>query len=132
MHQIDKSFPGVHAIENVSMKLHNGEVLGLVGENGAGKSTLIKVLGGAHLPDSGKIFIEGKPVDIPSPTAAQQVGISIIYQEFNLIPDLTVRENIFLGREKTRMGFVRASEEQRATIKLFQKIGREESKDPDE
>ena len=105
------------------MKLHHGEVLGLVGENGAGKSTLIKVLGGAHLPDSGKILIEGKSVEIPSPTAAQQFGVSIIYQEFNLIPDLTVRENIFLGREKTRMGFVRASDEQQATLKLFEKIG---------
>jgi len=123
MHQINKSFPGVHAIKNVSMKLHHGEVLGLVGENGAGKSTLIKVLGGAHLPDSGRILIEGQPIDILSPTAAQQVGVSIIYQEFNLIPDLTVRENIFLGREKTRMGFVRASEEQRATLDLFDKIG---------
>jgi ABC-type sugar transport system ATPase subunit len=123
MRQIDKSFPGVHAIENVSMKLHHGEVLGLVGENGAGKSTLIKVLGGAHLPDSGNILIEGTSVDIISPTVAQQAGISIIYQEFNLIPDLTVRENIFLGREKTRMGFVRSSQEQRVTHELFDKIG---------
>ncbi len=104
MRQIDKSFPGVHALKNVSMKLRRGEVLGLVGENGAGKSTLIKVLGGAHLPDTGKILIEGRQFHIPSPTAAQQAGVSIIYQEFNLIPGLTVRENIFLGREKTRMG----------------------------
>ena len=81
MHQIDKSFPGVHALKNVSMKLHRGEVLGLVGENGAGKSTLIKVLGGAHLQDAGKILIEGRIAHIPSPTAAQQAGISIIYQE---------------------------------------------------
>ena len=129
MCQIDKSFPGVHAIKNVSMKLHHGEVMGLVGENGAGKSTLIKILGGAHLPDSGRVLIEGQSVHILSPTAAQQAGISIIYQEFNLIPDLTVRENIFLGREKTRMGFVRASEEQRATLELFEKIGI--SVDPD-
>ncbi|UCE48396.1 MAG: sugar ABC transporter ATP-binding protein, partial [Phycisphaerales bacterium] len=105
------------------MKLHRGEVLGLVGENGAGKSTLIKVLGGAHLPDSGRILIEGQSIHILSPTAAQQAGVSIIYQEFNLIPDLTVRENIFLGREKTRMGFVRATEEQQATLELFDKIG---------
>ncbi|UCE46521.1 MAG: sugar ABC transporter ATP-binding protein, partial [Phycisphaerales bacterium] len=123
MRQIHKSFPGVHALENVSMKLHRSEVLGLVGENGAGKSTLIKVLGGAHLPDSGRILIEGRSVHILSPTVAQQAGVSIIYQEFNLIPDLTVRENIFLGREKTRMGFVRATEEQRATLELFEKIG---------
>jgi len=123
MRRIDKSFPGVHALKNVSMKLHRGEVLGLVGENGAGKSTLIKVLGGAHLPDAGRILIEGRPVQIPSPTAAQQAGVSIIYQEFNLIPELTVRENIFLGREKTRMGFVRAAEEHRKTVRLFRKIG---------
>ena len=123
MRHIDKSFPGVHALKNVSMKLHRGEVLGLVGENGAGKSTLIKVLGGAHPPDGGEILIEGQPVNIPSPTAAQQAGISIIYQEFNLIPDLTVRENIFLGREKTRMGLVRAAEEHQKTLQLFRKIG---------
>jgi len=123
MRQIDKSFPGVHALKNVSMKLRSGEVLGLVGENGAGKSTLIKVLGGAHLPDSGSILIEGQSFHILSPTAAQQAGVSIIYQEFNLIPELTVRENIFLGREKTRMGFVRAGEEHRKTLQLFSKIG---------
>jgi len=123
MRGIDKTFPGVHALKDVSMKLRRGEVLGLVGENGAGKSTLIKVLGGAHLPDSGEVLIEGRPVHIPSPTASQQAGISIIYQEFNLIPDLTVRENIFLGRERTRMGFVRAAEEHRKTEQLFRKIG---------
>jgi len=123
MRQIDKSFPGVHALKNVSMKLNRGEVLGLVGENGAGKSTLIKVLGGAHPPDAGKILIEGRLAHIPSPTAAQQAGVSIIYQEFNLIPDLTVTENIFLGREKTRMGLVRASEEHQKTLQLFKKIG---------
>ena len=123
MRQINKSFPGVHALENVSIKLRRGEALGLVGENGAGKSTLIKILGGAHLPDSGRILVEGRSVSILSPTTAQQAGVSIIYQEFNLIPDLTVRENIFLGRERTRMGFVRAGEEQRATLKLFEKIG---------
>ena len=123
MRQIDKSFPGVHALKNVSMKLNRGEVLGLVGENGAGKSTLIKVLGGAHPPDAGKILIEGRLAHIPSPTAAQQAGVSIIYQEFNLIPDLSVTENIFLGREKTRMGLVRASEEHQKTLQLFKKIG---------
>ena len=123
MRHIDKSFPGVHALKNVSMKLHRGEVLGLVGENGAGKSTLIKVLGGAHLPDVGQILIEGQSVHIPTPTAAQQAGISIIYQEFNLIPELTVRENIFLGREKTRMGFIGAAQEHNKTMNLFRKIG---------
>jgi ribose transport system ATP-binding protein len=123
MRQIDKSFPGVQALKNVSLKLYRNEVLGLVGENGAGKSTLIKVLGGAHLQDAGQIFIDGKSVHITSPAAAQLTGISIIYQEFNLIPELTVRENIFLGREETRMGFVKAVEERRKTQDLFRKIG---------
>ncbi|UCG49300.1 MAG: sugar ABC transporter ATP-binding protein [Phycisphaerales bacterium] len=123
MREIDKSFPGVQALKNVSMELRRGEVLGLVGENGAGKSTLIKILGGAHLPDSGSIVIDGRPAEIVSPTAAHEAGVSIIYQEFNLVADLTVQENIFLGREETRMGFIRGGQEHRATLELFEKIG---------
>ena len=123
MQGIDKSFPGLQALSDVSLALRPGEVLGIVGENGAGKSTLIKVLGGAHLPDGGRILLEGKPVLFRSPSAAQQAGISIIYQEFNLIPDLTVRENIFLGREQTRWGFVRATREQQEAHQLFKKLG---------
>jgi len=123
MQGIDKSFPGVHALKDVSLELHRAEVLALVGENGAGKSTLIKVLGGAHLPDDGVILLDGQHVDMSTPTAAQQAGVSIIYQEFNLVPDLTVRENIFLGRERTKAGFVRMSEEHRDALKLFEKIG---------
>ena len=98
------------------------EVLALVGENGAGKSTLIKVLGGAHLPDRGQVFLNGRSAQITTPTAAQRSGVSIIYQEFNLIPDLTVRENIFLGRERTQWGFVKAAEENQQTRDLFDKI----------
>ncbi len=123
MRGIDKSFPGVHALKDVSLELHRAEVLALVGENGAGKSTLIKVLGGAHLPDGGEILLDGRRIHIPTPTAAQQAGVSIIYQEFNLVPDLTVRENIFLGRERTRGGFVRASDERRDALRLFERIG---------
>jgi ABC-type sugar transport system ATPase subunit len=123
MRGIDKSFPGVHALRDVSLELRRGEVLALVGENGAGKSTLIKVLGGAHLPDRGELLLEGHRVRIPTPTAAQRAGVAIIYQEFNLIPDLTVRENIFLGRERTRWGLVRAAEEQREALELFEKTG---------
>ena len=103
---IDKSFPGVHALKNVSLDLHEGEVLALLGENGAGKSTLIKVLGGVHRPDSGEIQIAGRRVNLSSPAASQAEGVAIIYQEFNLVPDLTVRENLFLGREETRRGLV--------------------------
>ena len=123
MRGIDKSFPGVRALKDVSLTLHRGEVLALVGENGAGKSTLIKVLGGAHLPDDGEIFLDGQHVHIVTPTAARQAGVSIIYQEFNLVPDLTVRENIFLGQEPTKAGFVRMSDERRDVVALFEKIG---------
>jgi ABC-type sugar transport system ATPase subunit len=123
MRCIDKSFPGVHALKSVSLELREGEVLGLVGENGAGKSTLIKVLGGAHPPDAGEILLAGQPIRIPTPTAAQRAGVAMIHQELNLIADLTVRENIFLGRERTRKGFVRASEERRGAQALFEKIG---------
>ncbi len=123
MRGIDKSFSGVHALNGVSLELRRSEVLALVGENGAGKSTLIKVLGGAHLPDEGQILLNGRHVHITRPTVAQRAGVSIIYQEFNLIPDLTVRENIFLGREQTQWGFVKVAEENRRTRELFRKIG---------
>jgi len=123
MSGIDKAFPGVQALRDVSLELRRGEVLALMGENGAGKSTLIKILGGAYHPDAGEILLDGQPRHITSPVAAQAAGISIIYQEFNLIPDLTVRENIFLGRERTRHGFIRAAEEHRGALRLFEKIG---------
>ena len=123
MRGIDKSFPGVHALQNVSLALQRGEVLALVGENGAGKSTLIKVLGGAHLPDDGEILLDGQHVQVATPTAARRAGVSVIYQEFNLVPDLTVRENIFLGQELTKSGFVRISDERRNVVALFEKMG---------
>ncbi len=123
MQAIDKSFPGVHALNRVSLELSKGEVLALVGENGAGKSTLIRILGGAHQPDRGEILLDGRRVHISSATIAQDAGISIIHQEFNLIPDLTVRENIFLGRERTRLGLIRAADEMRAAAALFERIG---------
>jgi ABC-type sugar transport system ATPase subunit len=123
MSGIDKSFPGVHALKEVSLDLHAGEVLALVGENGAGKSTLIKILGGAYQPDRGEVLLDGQPRHMSSPTVAQAAGVSIIYQEFNLIPDLSVRENIFPGRELVRYGFVQAAEEYREAERLFEKIG---------
>jgi ribose transport system ATP-binding protein len=123
MEGIHKTFPGVYALRNVSLDLHAGEVLALLGENGAGKSTLIKVLGGAHRPDEGSVFISGEPADLSSPAASQRAGVSIIYQEFNLVPDLTVRENIFLGRELTRGGLIDAGEEHRQAGELFKRIG---------
>ena len=98
-------------------------MLALVGENGAGKSTLIKVLGGAYPPDAGTICINGIDPHIHSPASAQNVGISIIYQEFNLVPELTVRENIFLGREKLRGRFIDVRQEQKRCLELFEMLG---------
>ena len=99
MDRITKDFPGVRALGGVTLEVRRGEVHALVGENGAGKSTLMKILAGAVLGDKGEIRIEGRPVEIASPHAAQELGVSMIYQEFNLVPHLTVAENIWLGRE---------------------------------
>ncbi|MGI6142156.1 MAG: ATP-binding cassette domain-containing protein, partial [Caldicoprobacterales bacterium] len=99
MKNISKSFPGVQALKNVSFDLKKGEVHALVGENGAGKSTLMKVLGGVHLADEGEIEINGVPVEITSPRDALDHNISVIHQEFNLVPTLNVYENVFLGKE---------------------------------
>jgi len=123
MRGISKSFPGVQALRGVDLELKAGEVLAVLGENGAGKSTLIKMLGGAHRPDSGTIYVAGEVVHFHQPQHAQRCGISIIYQEFNLVPGLSARENIFLGREKSRYGLVRAEEEARRARALFARLG---------
>ena len=106
MENISKSFPGVKALQNVSLSLRYGEVHALIGENGAGKSTLMKILSGLYQADEGRILWEGKELKIHSTRDSEQAGISIIYQELNLIPNLSVRENIFLGREKLTGGFL--------------------------
>lgn len=122
MRDISKSFPGVRALDNVQLTLQRGEVLALLGENGAGKSTLIKMLGGAHTPDSGTIEIGGEPVNLASPSAANTAGIGVIFQEFNLVPGLTVWENIFLGRERG-VGFVDRRCERARAQEIFEQIG---------
>ncbi|MCO6473849.1 MAG: sugar ABC transporter ATP-binding protein, partial [Melioribacteraceae bacterium] len=96
---ITRKFPGVVALNNVSLEVKTGKVHILLGENGAGKSTLVKILSGAYSKDSGEIFLNGNKVGIKNPKHAQDLGIGVIYQELNLIPHLTVAENIFLGRE---------------------------------
>ena len=99
MEGITISFPGVpNAVDHISLSVNKGEVHGLVGENGAGKSTLMKIMTGVYHADEGKIFIEGKPVKIDTPKKAHDLGISIIFQELNLCPHLSVADNIFIGR----------------------------------
>ena len=103
--RLTKSFPGVLAVDKVDFDVRAGEIHALVGENGAGKSTLIKVLGGVYLPDGGRILMDGREVVFASTHQSLENRISVIYQEFNLVPDLSVAENIFIGREpKTAMG----------------------------
>jgi ABC-type sugar transport system ATPase subunit len=107
LRDISKSFPGVRALDGINLGFFAGECHALVGENGAGKSTLMKVLAGAVLPDAGTIYLEGRQLHIDSPVRARQSGISMIYQELNLLPELTVAENIFLGREpRRRLGLI--------------------------
>jgi ribose transport system ATP-binding protein len=102
MRGVTKRYPGVLALDSVSFDLQSGEVHCLVGENGAGKSTLMKILSGAERKDAGEIRVDGKPVTISSPAQAQAVGISIIYPDFKLVPELSVAENILLGHEPCR------------------------------
>src|SRR5919202_4965727 len=97
--RVTKRFPGVLALDDVSFELLPGEGHALVGENGAGKSTLIKVITGVHTPDEGQILFKGEEVSFSTPRESQEAGISTIYQEINLIPLLSVAQNVFLGRE---------------------------------
>lgn len=107
MEQIDKSFPGVHALDHVDFDLYEGEVHVLLGENGAGKSTLVKILSGSIQRDSGRIYIQGEAVHDLNPERAQTLGIGMVYQELSLVPGLSVAENIFLGQlPRNRVGMV--------------------------
>jgi ribose transport system ATP-binding protein len=102
MRGISKTFPGVRALSDVSLAVHAGEVHMLLGQNGAGKSTLIKILYGAYQPDQGEFLFEGRPVRIQSPADARRLGIAVIFQEFSLVPHLSIAQNLFLGREPRR------------------------------
>lgn len=120
---LTKRFPGVLALDNVSLTVARGEVHGLLGENGAGKSTLIKMLSGAYHPDSGTITFEGRPVTIASPFESQQLGIVTIYQEFTLVPSLSIAENVFIGREHGRGGLISWGTMRRETRLLTDQLG---------
>ncbi|MDR2740152.1 MAG: sugar ABC transporter ATP-binding protein [Treponema sp.] len=124
MENIEKSFPGVHALNKVCFELLAGEVHALIGENGAGKSTLVKCLAGVYQKDSGTIEIRGKPVDIHNTREAQELGISIIHQELNMMKHLTAAQNIFIGREQNKKipFLVNDVEINRKAVELFRLI----------
>jgi ribose transport system ATP-binding protein len=124
MHGIVKEFPGVRALDGVDLEVRPGEVHCLLGQNGAGKSTLVKVLSGAHQPDSGEIFWhEQRATGLTSPTAALRLGIATIYQELDLVDGLSVAMNIFLGHERSVFGFSRRGEMNRAARELLGRLG---------
>ncbi len=126
MSGIVKAFPGVRALDGVDLDVVRGEVHCLLGQNGAGKSTLIKVLAGAHQPDEGQITWNGEPVRLHDPTAAMRLGIATIYQELDLVDDLTVAQNISLGREPSSIGFSRRRQERDTARALLARLGHPE------
>lgn len=122
---ISKSFPGVRALDNVHLEVRRGEVHALLGENGAGKSTLMKILSGAYTKDKGDILWEGKKVEIRQPKDAEKLGIGIIYQEFNLVPQLSISENVWLGREHFKnkaLSIIDWKEMHRRTKELLEEV----------
>ncbi|HEY3232341.1 MAG TPA: sugar ABC transporter ATP-binding protein [Roseiflexaceae bacterium] len=129
MRGISKRFGGIQALENVDFTLRRGEVMALVGENGAGKSTLIKILAGVYQGDSGQILMDGRPVEIRSPGDAQRLGVAVIYQEFNLTPNQTVAENVFLHAPQRRqgplgwLGIIDQRTRAAATLELMRQVG---------
>jgi ribose transport system ATP-binding protein len=123
MKNISKSYPGVQALEKIQFDLEPGEVHALVGENGAGKSTLMKILAGAEKRDSGAILIDGEPVNFETPAESKAHGVALIYQEFNLVPELTVAENIYLGIEAQRFGFINRKKLYQDAAAILQRIG---------
>ncbi len=124
MEGIRKSFNRLEVLHGINLEVKSGEIVALLGENGAGKSTLMKILAGVHLPSSGKISIEGQGVEIGSPKESQQLKISIIHQEFNLLKDLSIAENIFLGKQITSsIGIINWSAMNAKTENLLKRVG---------
>lgn len=124
MQEITKRFPGVQALDHVTIDIYGGEVHCLLGENGAGKSTLMKIMSGDYTGFEGQMLLQGQPVTFDNPREAQTHGIAMIHQELNLVPELTVYENIFLGREiKTRLGTIDRRAMREAAAKLMHDVG---------
>jgi ribose transport system ATP-binding protein len=124
MRGISKGFPGVVALDNVSLQIARGEVVAICGENGAGKSTLMKILGGVHQPDAGEILIDGQPVKINGVTDSMKFGIAFIHQELNVLGNLDVAANVFLGREpKNALGLIDSKKIHAETAPFIQRLG---------
>jgi len=122
MKKINKHFPGVKALSDVNFRLFRGEVHAIMGQNGAGKSTLVKVLTGVYRHDSGEMLLEGRPIRPDSPMAAQRLGISTVYQEINLCPNLSVAENVFIGRQPIKAGHIDWKELNRRADESLKKV----------
>jgi len=123
LENINKSFPGTRALQNVSFQAYPGQVNALVGANGAGKSTLIKIVSGAISKDSGEILINGQKTDIRGPAHAQTLGISVIYQDFSVLPNLTIAENLFLGREFGKSLIINNRKQRERAVAMLEKVG---------
>ncbi len=124
---LTKAFSGVEVLRKLSVGVRSGEILGVIGENGAGKSTFMKLISGVYSPTRGKILLDGKPINVPNPLAAQRYGIAMIPQEFNLVNTLRVYENIFLGRELKSRGFLDRRRMIESSQRLFETLGAEVS-----
>ena len=116
---LSKFFPGVKALDNVNFSLRRGEIMALLGENGAGKSTLIKALTGVYHADRGAIWLEGREISPKNTAHAQQLGIGTVYQEVNLLPNMSVADNLFIGRSQPRCGRLVAANKMRLPNVLF-------------
>ncbi|HPM95458.1 MAG TPA: sugar ABC transporter ATP-binding protein, partial [Mesotoga sp.] len=127
---IAKEFSGVRVLDDINIEIEKGEIFGIIGENGAGKSTLVKIFSGIYNPTKGKLFFEGREVEIKDPIHAKAIGISLIPQEFNLINELNVYENIFLGSELTGKGFLAKKDMKKRTRELLKEL--ETTINPDE
>ena len=124
MRGISKGFPGVVALDKVSLRIGRGEVVAICGENGAGKSTLMKILGGVHQPDAGEILIDGQPVKIHGVNDSMRFGVAFIHQELNILGNLDVAANVFLGREpKNALGFISSRKIHADTVPFIKRLG---------
>jgi ABC-type sugar transport system ATPase subunit len=118
-----KTFPGVRALDEVDLTCRPGRVHALLGENGAGKSTLVRILTGNMAPDAGEILLEGRPVRFHDPRAALALGITAVYQELTVLPDMSVLDNVLLGQERTRRGLIRLGDERRVAREVLARVG---------